>query len=344
MQRDWLPDLLAHFQASLDGKGEAWIDCPKCGKPAKSHHCSISARGYFCFACGFKGRSLFYLARMVGIADTEPVPTRLVQPRPEKPRKEPAPTWTAQARVFASHPEVMQRWQAYKPLPADVIVDRGLGVGVLPVGKHTDGAWRPCLHERLTVPLISGGVVVGFRARADDCDCNRWLSPGGSRLHLYNGARLLSARSRRLARDLEVCDTVGEWTAAGRELVIGENPIDADLIEELWQMPAVGTMGVSNWREVWTHLIVACAPKHVIVCFDNDLAGNGGGVHRDQLLAEYAASHDRPWTGHARGPQLVDELKRAGLSAHLYDWRDAAPKTDIGDVIKATTQIVAKEM
>lgn len=339
MQRDWLPDLLQHFQASPDGKGEAWIDCPECGKPARSKHCSISARGWFCFACGFKGKSLYYLAQMVGIVDQAQVPTRLPQPIPEKPRKQPAPTWTAQAKVFASHPEVMQRWQAYKPLPADAIVDRLLGVGVLPVGKRIDNAWQPCSHERLTVPLISGGVVIGYRARADACDCNRWLSPGGTRLHLYNGARLLPLRGRRNAQALEICDTVGEWDAIGRTVVITENPIDAALIEELWGMPAIATMGVSNWRSIWTQLLVMSGAQDVLVAFDNDLAGNGGSIWRGALLAEYQDRHGRAWTGTARGPVLVDELRSAGVRAHLYDWAGHPAKADIGELCKQQTGV-----
>lgn len=341
--RDWYPDLLTATQASPNHKGEAWIDCPNCGKPSSSRHCSFSERGWHCFACG-AGGGLSMLARLFGLAADAAAPAVLPQPRPERPRKEPRPTWTAQARVFAQHPETMARWQAYKPLPADVIVDRMLGVGVLPVGKHHASGWQPCEHERLTVPLISGGRVIGYRARADVCDCNRWLSPSGSRLHLYNGARLLSPRMRAHADALEVCDTVGEWTAEGRELVIVENPIDASLAEELWSMPFVGTMGVSNWRAVWTQLVAASGATAVIVCFDNDLAGNGGGVHREQLLADYQARHGRPWTGRARGPALVDELRDAGAPAHLYDWKDAEPKTDIGDVIKATAKATAQEI
>lgn len=345
MMRDLFADLMTHTGATPDRKGECWIDCPSCGKSAKSRHASFSADGWHCFACG-NGGGLVGLARTLGILTREDVPAILPQPRPARAHKPPAPTWTAQARVFAQHPATMARWQAYKPLPADVIVDRGLGVGCLPVGKRVDGAWQPCDHERLLVPLIADGVVIGWRARADVCDCCRWLSPSGSRMYLYNGARLLPNRARRGASSVfEICDTVGNWDCAGRDLVICENPIDAALVEELWQMPAIATLGVSNWRSDWTQLVAQAGVSSAIVAFDNDLAGNGGSIHRDQLVAEYRAKHDGRGPAAARGVWLANELRAAGVDAQLYDWRNAPAKADIGELIKATAKtIVAEEI
>jgi hypothetical protein len=150
---------------------------------------------------------------------------------------------------FSQTPGNVKAWQAYKPLPADVIARRRLGLGVFPGGLayKQDGEWQRCEHRRLIVPLFSGrDAVAGFRCRAFECGCKKWLSPGGTEMVLFNAAHI-----RR-----------------GQPVTVLENPIDALLVHYKWGEAAVATMGVTIWKPRYTEHVRQAGPSVTIFGFD----------------------------------------------------------------------------
>ena len=245
---------------------------PACGKPQKSKHFSVNAeRGAHCHACGYSP-SLKQLAETLGV-DTG----REYQP-PAAPIKPAAPRpWQSRANVIAESlaqtPGAAQAWTRYKALPAAIIASRRLGYGIFPGGLWSQKTGR-CEHARLIVPIYRAGAVTGFRCRAVACKCDKWLSPGGSKLWLYDVERI----------------------AAGATVWIVENPIDALMLQARGYQ-AVATFGASIWNAEYTAAIAASQPAQVIVCGDNDAAGRGMNARILQALRLArvpAAAYDWP--------------------------------------------------
>jgi phage/plasmid primase-like uncharacterized protein len=216
------------------------------------------------------------------------------------------------AARFAAHPDRYALWTAHKPVTHETINGRNLGAGVLPQSR--------CKHERLIVPIYDdAGRVVNLRGRAIDCDCPKWLASGGWSLD---------------ALPLYGLDAL----QPGGTLWIVENPVDALMIAERTPYAGGATLSVSYWREAWTAAIVERQPSLVVVAYDNDLVGNGGAWRRDEMIAAWReklpAAYKRQKPPAANGVKIVNELLAAGLCASLYDWRDAAPKADIGEMLK----------
>lgn len=240
--------IAAHVRVAPDRKDEVWFACPSCGRGHK--HFSIHpARGAKCVACGYSP-SLRSLAETLGVDTGRPYAMPARAAAPEKPRP-----WQARAGVIAESlaqtPGTVRAWQAYKPMSADMVSSRRLGYGVFPGGlwSHKTGA---CSHPRLIVPIYREGRVTGFRCRAVECACDKWLSPGGSKLWLYEIER----------------------AKHGCELWVVENPIDALLLQTRGYQ-AVATFGASIWNDAYTAAAVAARPSQVIVAGDNDEAGRG---------------------------------------------------------------------
>jgi hypothetical protein len=299
--------LTSHVHKTPNKKGEVYIPCPNCGKPKA--HFSFGPRGAHCFLCGYSP-SLSALAEKLGLHDTRPTSAPAYMPPAPKPRP-----WQARASElaisFAAAPLAVQRWQAYKPLLVPTIRLHMLGYGVFPGGLH-HAAGR-CDHPRLIVPLLSDGAVVGFRCRAVECSCPKWLSPGGSKLALFNADAI----------------------TAGAPLAIVENPADALLIGDHWQMAAVATLGVSVWNDDYTALLVGHRPSGVIIGFDNDVPGQ---TRNPAIIAAWKArrrARNLPddETAFLSGIKLANRLRAAGLPAIIYDWPLTAPeKADIGSL------------
>lgn len=308
------------FHVRPDSKGECWITCPRCGKGTEHGHghCSFSEHGWHCFVCGAGGS----LAGLLG-EDWHVRP--VLKPKTERVRKA-LENAHMLAYQYAMHPHALEAWTQYKAVDYQMLRERRLGVGVFP--QFTS----KCPHERLMVPLASDGNVVGFRGRQIGCDCGKWLSPGGSRMVLYNGARILAPGDRGRAGELLLGDTVGKQCARGDLLVICENPIDALLWERKTGKPTVATLGVSIWKDEWTRALTENPPSLIVVQFDNDLPGNGGGKHYQRLADEWRAKHQHEPPEPA-GVRLANRLTKAGLRVMLYDWGDAPEKADIGSFL-----------
>jgi hypothetical protein len=286
-------------------KYEAVITCPSCGKKSElgQVHFSFSEYGGHCFVCSYKC-SLAQLAAKVGLGEREYEPP---VPKPTEPDALPAWFGNAQSLVmeYESNPGKIRLWQGYKPVSEKLITERRLGVGVLPSSK--------CKHQRLIVPIIDNGVIVGLRGRAIGCDCGKWLVAGGTKLDmlpLYNA----------------------EAIHIDRMVWIIENPVDALLAFDIG-LYALATYSVSYWRDAWTEYLKSVDPCMVIVAYDNDLPGNGGGINRKKFIEKWFTEHNGANPPEAAGIKLVNRLLEAGLPAMLYDWGDKPEKYDIGRLI-----------
>lgn len=291
--------------AQPDRRGECHIDCPFCGKEAKrgQTHFSFSARGYHCFVCGASGS----LERLFCQVTGQRMQPRRAQPAPRRrvTRDAPARNWARIVAGYQAHPRRYELWRSYKPLSEATIHAARLGVGVFP--KYISR----CRHERLMVPLVRGGKIVGLRGRGLGCGCPKWLTAAGSETILYG---LDEARN-------------------GGVLWVVENIIDALLIHSRhpdWDAVA-SSSGVATWRDEWTEGIAQLKPRLVIVAFDNDLPGQALGKTRAQLADAWRAKTGRQKLPPMYGRRVANALLREGVSARLFQWpAEAPPKADIG--------------
>jgi len=322
--------LCARLAANPDSQGEVHVDCPFCGKEAKrgQTHASFSERGFHCFVCG-QGTSLAHLAEML-LGREAPEPVVPAYPRQtERARKPVVPgrldEFSRLAELYASSTVALAYWLKYKPVPEEAVSAYRLGLGAYP--KHMSR----CEHQRLQVPLIAQGKVVGFRGRqlVWRCSCGKWLSPSGSRMILYNGERLTGEPHEGMGY------AYGWRPIAGKVLFIVENPIDALLLEARYpRVCAVATLGVTIWQAAWTELVARARPGLVIVAYDNDRPGNGGGQRgKEAWLADPKHKQDIV----PNGIRLANRLLEAGVRARLVQWAGYPLKTDVGDALKGAT-------
>lgn len=259
---DLFASLAGHTHGEMDRHGECHIACPKCKHPSspRTPHCSFNAYGWHCFVCG-EGGSLANLSNLVGLESG-----RYAAPvRPPKPPQKPA-TWLANTEhmieKYTAHRASWTLWRAYKPVSREDYELHRLGVGVLPLSK--------CHHERLIVPIYDGTMCVGLRGRRINCDCAKWLAPGGTLISLYplyNQAAIYPG-----------------CTAA-----IVENPIDALLISRIAGVVGLATYSVAYWQERWSEALRDA--RRIEVMYDNDVPGRTAGIklanrlNRDGLRA-----------------------------------------------------------
>lgn len=344
MSTDTFQALCQHFHAEPDRDGNVWITCPACHHGGR--HCSFHPQaGVHCFRCDFKQTLRQFAQSVLGVETfVTPAPLAVKPPKLK--------AWQKQAKTlafsFTQTPGRLEAWRAYKPLPAQLIDLYHFGYGVFPSLFFNDGsvsqygepifvkdgtAWWQCSHRRLIIPLFSGGDVVGFRCRAVECDCPRWLSPGGSKLVLWGGAVLLPPDRRTNNLGFLLGDSGAEY-AQGKRVVLTENPVDAVWAQHSWGVLAIATLGVSLWKPGWTKLLADAHPKSVLVLYDNDLAGNGGAEHRPQLEAQYRQAHGRP-APEPWGMKRARELRAAKVPTRLHDWTGAPLKADLAELLKA---------
>jgi hypothetical protein len=335
--------LCRYFSAEPDGAGNVWITCPECGRAGRK--CSFHPeRGLHCFRCNAIIPLAQLAERLLGQPFVAPVPF------PVKPPKIRA--WQKQASMladsFTQTPGNVEAWRAYKPLPAPLILMHHLGSGIFPqlyfsegtVGQYgppsfsIDGEnWWQCTHKRLIIPLYCEGEVVGFRCRSTTCDCPRWLSPGGSKLVLYNGACLLPKDQRTGLRHHLLGDSHHAY-AAGQKLLVVENPIDGIWAGHNWNVLYVATLGVSIWKPGWTKIMAALTPgATVLVAYDHDLAGNGGGSQKGALAAAWTRKTGHPAPEPA-GIRRVRDFQKAHIKSRLHDWGDSPIGMDMGDYLR----------
>lgn len=308
-------ELVSSTDAYIDRRGQAHIDCPACGKEVKrgQHHFSFSDKGGHCFVCGYSA-GLRQIAEQLGTPTYEPAAEmpRSYTRTAQKPRN-----WQSRPDMyldqFCASWDRLERWQAYKPLALETIARWRLGVGVLPSS--------PCQHRRLIYPIFEAGKIAGFRGRAIDCACDKWISAGGSTARLW-GIDLLRP---------------------GALLIVCENPVDSMLAmqEEPRAIVVAGTAGAATWRSEWTQAIAQSRPRQVIVWMDNDLAGQpNAATYRSDLARWRAEMQHRmevgkikrlPQAPEPNGPKIANEMASAGVPVSLYAWPASTPaKADLG--------------
>lgn len=311
---DWFAAIASHTQVAPDRKGEVWLACPQCGARGKKF--SVSEHGAHCFKCGYNP-PLKVLAEQLGVRDGRIYEPPAVTPAHE--RK--AAAWLPNARQlaweFTQTPGLVQAWQAYKPVSAATVDRWRLGYGEWPGGLWDEKRHERCHHRRLIVPLFGGrGDVVGFRCRAVECDHARWLSPACSEMVLYG------IDSVPLGADV---------------LIVCENPIDALLVRQEWEGPAVATLGTSIWKDGYTDQVRAVHPLQVVIFFDNDVPGQA--IDRAIIADWKARRRERGLpddeTKFGAGIKLANKLLAAGLPATFYRWPAGTPEgQDIGGLFK----------
>lgn len=315
------------------------FDCPFCGHRRKA---GIGTGGAFvCFTCR---RPVTTVDEWAELAGRLAVPI-LIDPMPiKRSPSRPAATWQHDpmhwhSRLIAPL-DLVSRWQDYKPVSEESIMRYQLGYGSLPpIGANADGSpvyTMRCNHPRLTYSNIENAdrQPCGFRGRQLSCTCQsdkpgdlKWLTVTGTSAWLWN--------SMSLAR------------AAGRWIVVSENPIDGILGEQAMSdvVPVAGTAGAGTWRAEWTRLIVSARPRGVLIWYDNDLIGNPTEEARESLIAAWIAkqtAHGRPPTAaeieyqrtKAMGPKIATWIRAAGVKAEPYQWgAGTAPKMDMGSFL-----------
>jgi ribosomal protein L37E len=310
--QELLRQLIAKTGAISDRKQKEWhIPCPECGHEStpKDPHFSFSLAGAYCFVCGYKA-SLVGLARRLDCHAEAARPRPVRRPEPRKP--DALPAWMMNGeqlvRKYEQHPRRVDLWNSYKRLSRETIERMRLGVGVLPASR--------CKHERLIVPLYSGAMFVGLRGRALDCNCGaKWLAPGGTDVSLYP---LYNEQA----------------LTPGCVVVVCENPVDALMVTERTPYIGVATYSVSYWQDAWTETLRKARPELVVIAYDNDLPGQGGGIRRAEMVREWLRTHKA--VPKPAGPKLANTLIKAGLPAVLYDWPAGTPnKFDIGSLLAA---------
>lgn len=303
---DLLPKLIGLTNAEYKDRNYH-IDCPNCDKAPKGKasygHFSFNGKGGHCFACGYNC-SLAGLYQHVTGSTYRATPESSVLSHPAQPEQGLRSWQKSPEKYLARYTAAADRvtfWQAYRPLTLATIAAYQLGVGILPSCA--------CKHKRLILPLFENGKIVGFRGRAVECDCDKWLQAAGSKTMLFGADKL----------------------RPGCTAVVIESPADCvyGSQEEPDYVIMASTCGVRTWEDEWTALLKQC--KQVLIWFDNDLAGDPNKETLDRLTAEWKAAHQKGKPPQPFGPMLQARLRKAGILAGRNTWPDGTPdKADFG--------------
>jgi hypothetical protein len=301
-------ELFSAIHATLQGtpNRRGWYDatCPNCGKePEKGQvHFGYHPDGRVrCFVCGYSA-SLYKLSELLRLDVGEYVaPVKIEKPTPPIARWRLNPDKLLQQ--YQTHPQRLTKWYGYKPLTDDNIERYHLGYGRLPF-QRDDGTWYMSKAEWLTVPVYEDGALIALRGRNVTDSGPKWISATGSQYGLFGV----------------------EYVYPGATTFICENYADAIWLQQAhpdWCAVAIG--GATTWRNVWAYRLAQKRPGLVVVALDNDLPGNGGGILRDGLIAEWTAAHPQAAVPTANGPRIANDCIEAGLRTILFQWPDTAP-------------------
>jgi hypothetical protein len=312
--------------------------CPFCHKKRKAA-IKPGRGGFKCYSCEEQVHTLEEWQHLASVLAT-PI-TDAPPPREKAARKEDPKVWQADPMRYHSRYiaplDLAERWAAYKPISAENVMRYQLGYGTLPpIGRDRNGQPRytmGCAHKRLTYANIENAQrqPVGFRGRQIECSCYadepgdlKWITVAGTRAWLWNSYNLAQA--------------------AGRWIIVAENPIDGILIEQAQPdiYPLAGTAGAGTWYPEWTQMIAAARPKGVLIWYDNDLIGCPTPETRDllveQWIAKMIAKGRQPTAAQiehqrtkAMGPKISTDLQALAIKAQPYRWAPGTPpKMDSG--------------
>lgn len=262
--------------------------------------------------------------RLLGQApESDDRPVQTLPPSPERKRRNylyPWEVWDREefGRQFQP-PDLVERWQAYKPLSRATIRRYTLGYGHL--DTHRKG------RNYLLMPVWGpGGKIACLKGRDQD---GQWRTSTGWRildLPLGNWEGLMDNMANP-TRDV---------------VVVTENYADALwLSQESDTAVGVAVHSTSYWRDSWTDMLAQHQQKTratIIVALDNDWAGNGPhwSIREEALRLWYEGHEGPPPT--PRGPVLTRRLVAAGIPQDrvaLFDWKGWPYKADLGDYLRS---------
>lgn len=309
--------MITHGQEFGDRK--CAIACPYCGKESSPTdlHCAFgyiftenNSYGFHCFVCG-ASVSLENLYKLF-------TNQSIVIDRVDKVVTEKAPRYW-QTRInqllsrFTGNKDKYQAWERYKHVGPNLVDKYHLGLGKLPDSR--------CIHKRLVTPIFSSGQPVWFRGRAYKCECQKWLgSKGVSPTHL---PLLLS-----------------EHVKPGQYIFIVENYVDALLVNEHSPYAGIPTLSVSYWGSSWTEEIRALKPKHVIIAYDADVAGNGP-INRAHLLGTAKKRLQRRLGAIEANVEITSEDKTGWIISWRYLEAQGTLKIPIPNGVKLANKLLA---
>ncbi len=303
-------ELLARIDAHLgwpkaDRRGERWVPCPFHGE-RKHNSFSYSERGFKCFGCPAKGGLRQFAAHLGIVADSEPLPLVVRQPKPK-----PKPSYRG---FWRDDPDYWRRFQPLSDRAYRYARSRGLSDESLERWRFGSGALPLCRcgYERLILPVFVGRRLVGLRGRllpdaaqlrpclpdpkGEHCQHEKWLQSGGGEVVLFGGDQL--------------------HRHPGATVIVTEAPLSCVLaMQARPELVAVAsTAGCGTWWPEWTELLVRARPAAVVVWMDHDKAGEAAGL------------------------KVAAELARAHLPVHRYRWGPGWPeKADLADVVTASS-------
>lgn len=311
--------------------------CPFCGfkekVPRRVAGVDAKTGGFKCFLCTTTMIGVDeFLNRMNIPVDQRTIPATVVK---HERRREGLMLWQLDPMRYHAQltnaPELVERWQSYKPISHDMILKYQLGYGLLPpIKKDADGTIRytqGCTHPRLVYANIENvnRQPVAFRGRQLACSCKnrkpgdlKWLTITGGKAWLFNARAVEQSR--------------------GASIIIVEQPTDAILVMQA--MPDViavaGTAGAGTWRAEWTKLIVQAQPASILQWLDNDLAGNPNEETREIQIAERIEKYRQKnmdvtpamiqsWRESSGGPKIVAQFQAYNAPIGSWQWPTGTP-------------------
>ncbi len=293
---------------------------------------SVGPRGFHCHVCGERGSLIDLAAKVRGMSPAEYVRTEAAllgetlqaapggRTRAEKPAPEVDAVGLARSLVAElTLTRGARRWLELRGLDPDRLekygwrsvdsADEWRPLANLPEAhgwpRWPDGSphWPLQCHRgaALIVPYRDEtGSLVGVRFRTGR-EWRAWREAHG-----LNAPKYLSMPRDRGDR-LYGADSLSSFKPGG-VVHVCEGEIDTETLREHGVL-ATGTPGATIWLKAWTRRLRALRPRHVVLWFDGDEAGDLGGQRaRDGLAA--AGLTVRRLVKH--GPADVNELHVAG--------------------------------
>lgn len=323
---DLLTALATRLHTQFDRQGRAHAVCPACGaEPTNriggaAYHFYLydlpgGKQGAVCWACGYRPR-LTELATELDVTGYIPPQPRAVTPPPPAPWQAPDALVAYRAFQDRQWADVLHAWQQYKPLAAPTIRLADLGLGRLPLWDDQRQVWYPYRYERLIVPLLQDGQIVGLRGRA--------IHPADT------GPKWLTASfSETLLMGLNTVQP-------GDTVIWCENVIDRLLAQQVEPHARYVASGGLTWRDAWLDDMAQRCPAQVLIWFDNDLAGCPNATTA-QAAAQRRIAEGKPPSPPPRGPKLANALLQRGVRARVYAWPAGTPEhADLGWLLTTT--------
>lgn len=306
--------------------------CPKCGGEDRFSVRMLDKWVWVCRGCsdGSYHDAISYQTHMHNQSFREAVEylndnefTSEIKVEPPKPH----PYWFGKSvQWYESKFEYNEKlWQSYRNLPPSLIEYYNLRVGVLPYSQ--------CKHRRLIIPVFNQGLV-NLRGRQFECDCKddhgnllKWLASGG---WILKDLPLFNQNAIRYGSTVVIVESPIETV----QIRFKQHQIAELLSRQIKVNPSdivgVATYSTSYWLQNWNDWLRKA--QNIIVAFDNDLAGNGGGEQGLKINQQRFLD----WLPQikSKGIERYNYLKDLGFPVMLLNWHDKPYQMDIGKYLE----------